>query len=291
MADKNWADRLEQKINAFIQSTGFNDTKFAQDVSTLILKTIAWYVSDADFPFGDFKISMNDIIRKVNENREAYFDPNESYKLGNELGLKNLRDTANTVTSVAGGFLALGSWAALAFDIIALIDGMARTSLAIGGVYAKRYGYGPEVLNTEDFLGVVAYWVEEKDLFDDPDAVDAFYKAILGDDAAFKIRQKAELKLSLKGGIKGSVKLGVKASDKAVTKAVVKFISKFNAKMATKASGKAASTAPGIAHFGGCLLNAAINRWFMGQLLDASEAYYDDKFRRMKAAEATENQS
>ena len=299
MANKNWADRLENETQKLLDATGVTDNEVARWVSIQILKAVAWYLTGCDIPFAD---KAGDKIIKQFGPQDGLFDMEGAYISGNQDGLATIRKRSNRLTTVSGGVLAVFSWFGSLFDLVGLVDGMIRASLRIGGVYAKRYGCTAEVLQPEDFLEIIAYWVGEKGALDSPEAKFAFYELVLGEEAAKKLTAKANIKLSTKltakSGLKSAAKAATKstseyvmykatkAASKAASKQASKVVSKFTTKSASKATGKGVSMTPIIAQVGGCLLNAAINRWFMGQLLDAAEDYYDGKFRAMRLEES-----
>lgn len=302
MPNNNWADRLENFLNRKIEDTGFNDTETAQWLSKNMLKAIAWYITGCEVPFAG---KVADKIVEQFGNYAGFFDMEGCFKEGNEAGIYEIRRKTNLRTTAAGGVLALGSWAGLIFDLVGLVDGMIRASLRIGAVYAKRYGFEADDLQPEDFLEIIAYWVGEKGALDSPEAKYAFYTYILGESEANKLIGKTYLKAMTKSGgkatLKGIGKMGVKSSGEVIkyftttqafkigAKQATKVVGKFTTKSSAKAGAKGASTAPVLSWFGGCAVNAAINRWFMGQLLDAAEEYYDDKFRGLKALQDSNN--
>lgn len=270
MASNNWADNLENEAQEILDRLGITDNSVANRFSVTLLQVISWYMTGLDMP----------VVGKIGDkaarllNQQDLFDMDGAYREGNAQGLASIRNRANLATTVAGGIWGLFSWAGLIIDVIGLVDGMIRASLLIGGVYAKRYGFTAEAIEKEDFLCIIAYWVGEKGALDSPESKIAFYELILGDEAAQKIAFKLNIKTSIKGGIKAGFKPAAKAS----LKAAEKVISKFTIKAASKTGGKGIATMPGLAQIGGFALSASINRWFMGQLLDAAEEYYDDKF-------------
>lgn len=295
MADNNWADRLENEAQNLLDATGVTDNETARWISIQILKAVAWYLTGCDVPFADK--AGDKIIEKFGR-QDGLFDMEGAYISGNQSGLTTVRRRANRLTTFFGGVWALASWLGLLLDLVGLVDGMIRASLQIGGIYAKRYGYTAEILQPEDFLEVIAYWVGEKGALDTPEAKFAFYELVLGEEAAKKLTAKANIKLSTKVSAKSGLKSVAKAvtkstseyamyevtktASKLASKQASKVVGKFTTKSAPKTVGKGASMTPILAQLGGCLLNAAINRWFMGQLLDAAEDYYDAKFRSMK---------
>jgi hypothetical protein len=283
MANNNWADKLESEVQLLLDDLGITDNVLANKFSILLLKVVSWYLTGLEIP------SLGKVGDRVAQalRQQDMFDMAGAYREANNKSLSNIRTTANVATTVSGGVWGLFSWLGLVIDVIALVDGMIRASLLIGGVYAKRYDYTSDVLEREDFLCVIAYWVGEKGALDSTEAKLAFYQLILGEDAAKKIA----LKWNTKTFTKGTTKVGIKPIAKSAIKAAEKVIKKFITKATSKTAGKGISTVPIIAQLGGCLVNASINRWFMGQLLDASEEYYDDKFSSSSRLSRAESES
>ena len=154
MPNNNWADRLENFLNEKINNTNINDTKIAQWLSQNMLKAVAWYITGCDIPFTG---KVADKIFEQFGDHAGLFDMKGNFEFANELGITKIRQIANRLTTVNGGVLALGSWLGLILDVVILVDGMVRTSLKIGAVYAKRYGFEADDIQPEDFLEIIAY--------------------------------------------------------------------------------------------------------------------------------------
>ncbi len=167
-----------------------------------------------------------------------------------ERNLQKWKTTANVATTTSGGILSLLSVFGLAIDVVAIVDGWVKTSIGIGCIIAQEYGYSWREVDNSDFANIVAYWVGMPELVGKPEG--------------------KKMNMERRFSKKSVQKVSVKAS----TKFGAKFLLKFSEKVGIKLGSKFSSLVP----VAGSGANALVNRIFMGEVMDATEKYYHDKF-------------
>ena len=197
------------------------------------------------------------------------------YKLARFTNYINLwRGIAITQSGIAGGTLALPgiNWmGGLAADLVALLYTMAVTAYGVGAIVAKRkrcFRDRYTDINQLDYIDILAVWADAPEYIMD-EQVRQYVFDKLGRDLSWKAGSKTALKVITKSTIIGGKKVGVTLPQK--------LVSKIAAKMATKLSVKGAAVLSGI----GVGISAGINIWFVNEISQAAEIYYDAKFKWM----------
>lgn len=162
--------------------------------------------------------------------------------------------------------------AGLAADFAFIINRAGVASYGIGAI--KSSGTHGNILEREDFVGVLQYWAHDEE----------FMQAMKG---------KAAADLSTKVGAKLVTKVGGKVAVKGLTKAMLasggylvatKFGSKAMAKPAAKIAAKYGGKAlGGFIPFLGPVIGGGVNLWLISGIMDAASGFYTDKIKLVDA--------
>jgi hypothetical protein len=150
--------------------------------------------------------------------------------------------------------------AALAADVVFLMNRMSVCSYGIGAIYGYDR-FSENLLEEEDFANVLAFWADDENI-----------RTMVGSKAAVDIASKVGGKTGIKiigktiaksGAILVGKKLGGKVG------------AKIGAKFAGKLAGKAAA---GLVPFLGAAVGGGINLWFITGIADSAQEYYNFKY-------------
>lgn len=211
----------------------------------------------------NFNEMLANSVNKLTPDLDDLYDGACRYSMSDwELQQRSLA-TASGAGAVAIPGLHL---AGLAADFAFIINRAGVASYGIGAIKgAERHG---NVLEQEDFVGVLNYWAGDAD----------FMEAMKGKGAA---------DLSSKVGIKVVTKVGGKVAVKGLTKAMLTsagymVAQKFGAKAMAKPAAKIAAKFGGKALGGfipilGPIVGGGVNLWLISGIMDAASGFYRDK--------------
>lgn len=184
--------------------------------------------------------------------KKAPFDAYGNFCAAKKDSLQAIKKASNNGTMFSGFVYGAFSGIGLALESITLVEGWFRTSVRIGAKIADEYGFEYDSISRDDFPEVIATWVGVPEYIGNESAKEA----LLSNEIDVLFSQKASAKLLVKVTAKIGVKLGAKTS----------------------------SLIPLL----GAPANASVNRALMGQLIEASETYYRNKFQKMKDEQQAE---
>ena len=149
--------------------------------------------------------------------------------------------------------------AALAADIVFLMNRMSVCSYGIGAIYGYNR-FSTNILEEEDFANILAYWAGDEE-------ISTMINSKVAIDIASKVGGKVGVKIIGKTIAKtGAILVGKKIGGKVGAK--------IGAKFAGKIAGKAVG---GMVPFLGAAVGGGINLWFITGIANSAEKYFDYK--------------
>ncbi|TAE83813.1 MAG: hypothetical protein EAZ74_03260 [Alphaproteobacteria bacterium] len=190
------------------------------------------------------------------------FDVAKIYDLAKGWSVAEARNINCGLSAIAGAGSVFVPIAGIAWDVVGLLEGMAKASFSVGSAIASRNGLDARALDAQDYVDVLLLWAGMPEAMLDV----AAKQAIIFGNLNVAVGSMAA---------KAIPKVGVFAHATISATAAKKIAAKLVAKLA----GKLVSHGFGwIIPFLPSALNGSVNAWITWSIADVAEVYYNAKF-------------
>ncbi|MDX2308210.1 MAG: hypothetical protein NW216_08230 [Hyphomicrobium sp.] len=167
----------------------------------------------------------------------------------------------------------------LVSEVAFLMNRLGAASFGVGAIKSQKPGLG-NVLETEDFACILAYWAKDDD-------VKQAMTGKLAADATTKVGLKVGTKLYGKGFAKVATKTALSSAGYLVgNKVGGKVLAKAGALFGSQVAAKAGT---GFAPVIGAVAGAGINYWIMSGVIEAADQFYEDKLALIQTVSSNDD--